>query len=162
VQLQLGTDTKTFDVEWFDPRIGGGAQTGTLATVTGPGLVSLGSPPYASTSDWAVRVSVPAVVSDAPPLIADAFALALGPDLGVAALVQDTDGGGDIATVEAWFFAPNGTYILTLPMAEFGNDVWGLLLQNVPAIPSGTWPIAVKAIDTSGQSTIHVELYNQP
>jgi hypothetical protein len=54
--LNLGTNTGSFTVRWYNPRTGGSLQTGSVATVTGPGQVSLGTPPSGSTSDWAVVV----------------------------------------------------------------------------------------------------------
>jgi hypothetical protein len=157
-QLDLGADSRAHSVEWFDPRVGGGAQDGSSLSVSGPGWVPVGTPPYASGSDWVVRVTV----ADQPPQIIDAAALSLGADLGVGALVQDPDGDGDVAAVEAWFFTPDGTYLITLPLQNVGNDVWGLLLQDVPTIPSGSWPIAIAATDGSGQQDVFVEFYNQP
>ena len=46
----------TFEVLWFDPRNGGALQTGSVLSVNGDGVVSLGNPPNSSTSDWAVLV----------------------------------------------------------------------------------------------------------
>jgi len=157
-QLDLGADSRSHTIEWFDPRVGGASQDSSSVSVTGPGWVALGAPPYAASSDWVARVSV----ADQPPQIVDAAALSLGPDLGVGALVQDPDGGGDVAAVEAWFFTPNGTYLITLPMLKVAPDVWGLLLQDVPSIPSGIWPIAIAATDAAGQQDVFVEFYNQP
>jgi hypothetical protein len=55
-QLNLSGVTGSFDVLWFDPRNGGGLQSGSIATVTGGGVVSLGQPPASATSDWTVLV----------------------------------------------------------------------------------------------------------
>jgi hypothetical protein len=161
VLLDLQADGNTYAVEWFDPRIGGGAQAGSVTTVSGPGWVSLGSPPYASTSDWALRVSVPEP-ADSPPQIVAAAALDLGPDIGVGALVLDPDGASDIASVVSWFFTPGGSFVVTAPMLDVGNDVWGLLLKGVPPVPSGDWPIAVVATDAAGQKDVFVTSYHQP
>jgi hypothetical protein len=56
VSLDLTGVGGTFDVGWFDPRNGGGLQTGSRASVSGGSVVSLGSPPNSPGSDWAVVV----------------------------------------------------------------------------------------------------------
>jgi hypothetical protein len=160
-QLDLGADTSTYDVRWFDPRQGGGLQTGPVPAVTGPGWVSLGTPPSAQAGDWALRVSVQDA-PDAPPQIVAAAALALGQDLGVGALVQDPDGGDDVVAVVAWFFDTGGSFLASSPLPEVGDDIWGLLFQDVPPIPSGTWPIAVTAVDAAGQQDVFVTTYVSP
>lgn len=51
-ELTIGEGS--YRVRWFDPRGGGSLQTGSVATVDGPGTHSLGSPPSASDEDWVV------------------------------------------------------------------------------------------------------------
>ncbi len=46
------TDDKTFSVKWFNPRDGGDLRNGSLKTVQGTGMVSLGNPPAAAEQDW--------------------------------------------------------------------------------------------------------------
>lgn len=55
-QLDLGTSADDFTVKWFDSRNGGALQTGSVAMVTGPGQVSIGTPPGSQAKDWAVVV----------------------------------------------------------------------------------------------------------
>ncbi len=50
--LQVGTGTYT--VQWYNPRAGGALQNGSVASVTGPGSVSIGTPP--GTNDWVALV----------------------------------------------------------------------------------------------------------
>lgn len=54
--LDLTGARGTYTVRWYDPRHGGILQTGTVSEVTGGGAVSLGNPPSAASSDWAVLV----------------------------------------------------------------------------------------------------------
>jgi hypothetical protein len=54
--LDLEASTATFTVRWFDPRSGGALQTGSVAEVTGPGVVDLGEAPSDPNRDWAVLV----------------------------------------------------------------------------------------------------------
>jgi PKD repeat protein len=56
--LDLGQSaTGQFVVRWYDPRSGGLLQNGSLRTVIGPGIVSLGDPPQDRQKDWVVLVT---------------------------------------------------------------------------------------------------------
>ena len=55
--LNLNAASGDFEVKWFDPRNGGMLQQGSVASVSGGGTVSLGTPPSATTSDWVVYVT---------------------------------------------------------------------------------------------------------
>ena len=57
--LDLTGASGTFEVRWFDPRNGGALQTGTVPTVEGGAIRSLGSPPNNTGSDWAALVRIP-------------------------------------------------------------------------------------------------------
>jgi len=46
----------SYIVQWYNPRAGGKLQKGSVTKVTGPGMVSLGSPPAEGGKDWAVVV----------------------------------------------------------------------------------------------------------
>ena len=50
--LQVGSGTYT--VQWYNPRAGGALQNGSVASVTGPGTVSIGAPPAGN--DWVALV----------------------------------------------------------------------------------------------------------
>ena len=52
--LKIGAGTYT--VDWYNPRSGGALQTGSIAMVQGPGIVSLGQPPTEIKKDWAVLI----------------------------------------------------------------------------------------------------------
>ncbi len=54
VQLRLGPGA--YSVRWFNPRAGGGLQTGTVSIVQGPGVKSIGLPPSDPGLDWVVLV----------------------------------------------------------------------------------------------------------
>jgi len=56
-ELELGDDTQTYWVNWYDPRNGGKLQQSSVKQVQGPGKISLGNPPNNPTQDWAVLVS---------------------------------------------------------------------------------------------------------
>jgi hypothetical protein len=55
--LDLTGASGPFQVRWFDPRNGGIMQTGSVASVTGGGIVALGNPPAEPAQDWIVHVS---------------------------------------------------------------------------------------------------------
>ncbi len=54
--LNLGGQPGDFRVRWYNPRTGGTLQTGSVATVSGGGVVNLGRPPATSGPDWVVLV----------------------------------------------------------------------------------------------------------
>jgi len=56
--LDLGAGSATFTVQWFNPRIGGPLQTGTVAEITGPGAVAIGYPPADDDKDWVVLIKL--------------------------------------------------------------------------------------------------------
>ena len=64
--LNLTGATGVFDVWWFDPRNGGALQTGSVASITGGNIVSLGNPPNSTTSDWAALVRIRGQAPAAP------------------------------------------------------------------------------------------------
>jgi len=57
LKLDLRGATGNYQVRWFDPRNGGAMQKGTIQTVSGGAIVSLGNAPNSLNQDWAVLVS---------------------------------------------------------------------------------------------------------
>lgn len=55
-QLDLSSTKGDFKVHWFNPRSGGPLQRGSVASVTGGGTASLGTPPADEEEDWLVVV----------------------------------------------------------------------------------------------------------
>jgi len=56
-QTSLKLDTeKEFILRWFNAKEGGSLQEGSIKTIQGPGIVSLGQPPAAIGKDWVVVV----------------------------------------------------------------------------------------------------------
>ena len=54
--LNLESNTDTYSVAWYDPRKGGELIAGTIQQIKGPGIKSLGQPPYDTGQDWVVLV----------------------------------------------------------------------------------------------------------
>jgi len=54
--LDLSVANGTFSVKWFNPRVGGALQDGSVKSVTAGTTASLGQPPSDSTEDWLVLV----------------------------------------------------------------------------------------------------------
>lgn len=73
--LDLGVQTRTFPVQWFNPRTGGALQNGSLPSITGPGPVSIGTPPGGGTEDWIAVIGDPTA---APPNTPPSFQLSGG------------------------------------------------------------------------------------
>jgi hypothetical protein len=47
-------NSMAWNVGWYDPRLGGSLQSGSVAILSGGALRSLGSAPYSVDQDWAV------------------------------------------------------------------------------------------------------------
>ncbi|MDH4238562.1 MAG: DUF5060 domain-containing protein [Phycisphaerae bacterium] len=56
--LDVGSKSATFTVQWYNPRSGGPLQTGTIRTISGPGPVTIGHPPQDNNKDWVVLIKV--------------------------------------------------------------------------------------------------------
>ncbi|MEO0530244.1 MAG: serine hydrolase, partial [Planctomycetota bacterium] len=56
-RLRLPDEPALYTVRWFNPRQGGGLQTGPTSLIRGPGLGWTGPPPTAVTEDWVAVVS---------------------------------------------------------------------------------------------------------
>ena len=52
--LEIGAGTYT--VDWYNPRSGGILQSGSIASIKGPGIVALGQAPAEPEKDWAVLI----------------------------------------------------------------------------------------------------------
>ncbi len=55
-ELDLTSATGTFQVKWFNPRIGTSLQVGSVKSVAGGGKVSLGEAPTDATEDWLIVI----------------------------------------------------------------------------------------------------------
>ena len=55
-ELDLGRDTASFQVQWFNPRKGGILQNGSISKIKGPGKASLGISPSGTEDDWIILV----------------------------------------------------------------------------------------------------------
>jgi len=54
--LDLGESAEAFRIRWFNPREGGPLRIGTVALVTGPGVVEIGQPWRDTDKDWVALV----------------------------------------------------------------------------------------------------------
>ncbi len=59
--LDLGESAEAFRIRWFNPREGSPLRIGTIALVTGPGVVKIGQPWHDTDKDWV------ALIERAPP-----------------------------------------------------------------------------------------------
>jgi hypothetical protein len=104
--IDLGTSAATYSVRWFDPRLGGALQAGSVEFVTGPGDVALGAAPGDAGQDWAVLLRRVSPTADelaarlsclAGPAVAPGCA-----DAALAAADVDGDGDVDLHDAAAW------------------------------------------------------------
>lgn len=54
--IDLGDDSTAYAITWFDPRLGGIPQSGTIPTVSARGPVSIGHPASHLTEDWVALI----------------------------------------------------------------------------------------------------------
>lgn len=54
--LDLSAATGTFSIRWYNPRAGGELVTGSVRTVNGGGLATIGLPPEDPDLDWVALV----------------------------------------------------------------------------------------------------------
>jgi hypothetical protein len=55
--LNLGTNTSTFTIHWFNPRTGGALQTGSVTAITGPNSRNIGHAPFSGDAVALIRKS---------------------------------------------------------------------------------------------------------
>jgi len=56
--LDLGDNSATFTIQWYNPRTGGKLQNGTVAEITAPGSVAIGQPPDETDKDWVALIKL--------------------------------------------------------------------------------------------------------
>ncbi len=54
--IDLGAAAGTYSTGWYNPRTGGALQNGSPATISGPGVQSLGTPPSDPQEDWVALI----------------------------------------------------------------------------------------------------------
>jgi hypothetical protein len=54
--LDFGNTDSNYEVMWYNPRIGGDLQKGSVKTIKGSGKQSLGTPPNEKNKDWVVWI----------------------------------------------------------------------------------------------------------
>ncbi|MFT7465169.1 MAG: hypothetical protein ACI9EF_003533 [Pseudohongiellaceae bacterium] len=149
IVLDLQNYTGSFDVAWYDPRNGGELLPGSVTSIIGPGLVSLGTAPQGY--DWAVRVRH----ANSPPQFQTAGAW---PNpytgqglLNFGAFIHDPNGPQDLVSVNLSVVLPSGSSLMTVPLEYAGNDFW-TMSYDVPSsiLVGGTWAMATQAIDSAG------------
>lgn len=143
--LDLTGVAGTFTVRWYDPRNGGGLQTGSVATITGGGQRGLGNAPNNGTQDWAVLVTASGGGGNVAPTVSLTSPIA-GQNVtapgSIRIIANASDSDGSISKVE---FLANGALITTENTAPYDWSWTG--------IPTGTYTITAKAYDNAGAST---------
>jgi hypothetical protein len=56
--LDLGNNSGSFTVQWYNPRTGGKLQKGTVAEITGPGPIAIGNAPKDTDKDWVALIKL--------------------------------------------------------------------------------------------------------
>ncbi len=158
-QLNLTGDAAEYEVHWFDPRLGGDLQTSTVTHVIGGGVVGLGAPPSSPGLDWAVLLrALPAV--NAPPLIVSAGInpnpLTANTTMRVVAVVDDPNGLDDIASVRAFFFTGDFTFLIFLVLPETSPGNYSLNLPVGTQLGANDWNWIFQVVDNGGLEDLEV------
>lgn len=153
----------TLQVRWYDPRLGGPLQVGSVDEVEAPGVVSLGLPPSATDEDWAALVEP---VGDEPPVFVDAdVSGALGDgvsSLQAWATVTDPDGVEDVAGVVLHVVTPAGIDIGGIAMTPVGPGAFAVTPGEMPPLPGGPLSVVLRAFDASGADAVLVQSVTLP
>jgi hypothetical protein len=148
-ELDVGPVFQAYTVRWYDPVLGGPLQTGSLASVAGPGLVSLGAPP-AGGDDWVVLVRRAA--NTAPHVLEIGHApepFHSGPTV-FTVRVHDEDGPQAVTEVTLLAWRPDGTYAGSLRCERVGGNLWAWYRPALGAVQPGTWNFIALARDDAG------------
>lgn len=148
VSLDLQGFAHGFRVDWFEPRLGGPLQTGSVTSVSGPGIRSLGTPPGPGD-----RVALLRRTATRPP---DIVELSVEPsvfvsgDLVVRVRVTDPDGPSDAQTVTLEVREPGGALFGSFTLPHRGGDLWSLYLPSRPSFTPGFWSLVARSTDSAG------------
>jgi hypothetical protein len=147
--LDLEGHVEPFRISWFDARNGGALQDGAVTLVSGPGSVSLGSPPGAG--DWVAFVRR---VENLAPLVesleVEPHPFQGGRDFALKVHARDPNGPSDPLSATAEFHDPSGNPIALLPLTPRGGTLHSLFLRNAPSLAAGTWQVTVTVEDAGG------------
>lgn len=155
--LDLKTSTSTFEVRWFDPRNGGGLRTGSVTSVAGPGVQSIGLPPSGG-PDWVALVRNTA---NAAPSIID-LELPSQPyvpgstPFRFTLRASDPNGVQELTRCDMLAFTPAGIFAGNVPIPHVGGELFGLQLPSL-ALPSGIWTLVLVVFDEAGRFDLHVQ-----
>ncbi len=160
--LDVGSAPSSFEVRWLDPLHGGALQLGSIGTVRGPGVVTLGDPPHDTGRDWAAVVRR-IEVANAPPKIVGVTVLPTplhgGETFHITVTVSDPDGAADITSVQIHFAAPGPVYLGALPATAQANGQYLLSIPDMPKLPAGQWIVVPVVFDSAGQSTFALKAF---
>jgi hypothetical protein len=149
--LDVGTESATWDVRWYDPREGLPLQTGTIATVSGAGKLPLGLAPHHAADDWALLVRR---IGNSPPKIvgqvADPTPFPGNADFNFFVTAADADGLADIAAVAVHFVTPSLDYVGYALAAPVGGGSYHVHVPDAPQLMPGKWIAVTIVSDKQG------------
>jgi hypothetical protein len=153
VDLDLETESGTFDVDWFDTRNGGALQGGAVAQVSGPGAHALGTPP--GNGDWVAWVRRQ---GNRPPRI-EALSIepqtfVMGQDVALRVHATDPDGPTDPLDVSVALVDPTGK-VSVADLVYRGGSLHSRLARDIPQLARGTWQMIASVEDAEGLRAVH-------
>ena len=134
--LDLSGVVGQFEVMWYDPRHGGALQSGSVTSVSGGGMRSLGNAPNETGKDWAILIR---------PGSGDPIANA-GPD---QSIMDVDDSGTEQVTLDgSGSYAPGGS--ITSYVWTEGGDQIATGQSPTVALPVGVHTITLTVTDDEG------------
>ena len=160
--LDLQGSTDTFDVSWLNARKGGDLAAGSVPSVTGPGSVSLGSPP-AGGRDWVALVRrsasrAPVLSSTSTEVVEANGTLTILTELHAT----DADGPGDVASAGLYLFDPASTALGFFPMAPGGGDLFAVRTTVSGLLDPGRYTYLAVVSDQAGLFDFQVGAFVVP
>jgi hypothetical protein len=147
--LDLRDNTEAFRVDWFDPRLGGPLQQGTVTQINGPGFASIGAPPPGG-EDWVALVR--AATNFAP----DIEEMRVEPNpyngssrISVRVIARDPNGPDDLFDVIVHARNPSGVSIGSFRLVPRGGGFF-TFDSTVTALDVGTWRLIAVVRDAAG------------
>lgn len=156
--LDLQGFTGDFLVSWFDARNGGPLVNGDVTLVSGPGVVSLGTPP--GPGDWAAFVR--GTLNQPPSIVSISVFPASaggGRDFSLEVYAQDPNGPSDALSVTAMLNGPPGAPSSQVTLQHVGGRLYSFFLPDVPTVFPGTWQAVVTVQDAAGASVTQAKTF---
>jgi len=144
--IDLESNPEVYRVRWFDARNGGSLQQGSVTSISGPGVQSIGTPPGAG--DWlALVVRNRNLAPEIESVRAEPDPFPGNQEFSVVIHVSDANDAPGLVNVVMRAFDPQGNFQGTYRAFHRGGTLYSIHLPFLPSLPSGNWTLVVTARD---------------